>query len=118
MRAFCVYGKGTNMNGHSDVRHLRSRRGQEAITSSSTMEDFLEDWLWNKQSLRPSTHASYEVHVRRYLMPFLGKLHMDELHDGHVQRMYRVFADQDGRGGKPLSVSSLRRIHATLMSAM
>lgn len=107
------------MNAHDHVvRRLRPPRGDQAVTSSSTVEDFLEDWLWGKQSLRPSTHASNEVHVRRYLVPYLGKLRLDGLHAGHVQRMYRVLAEQDRRDGKPLSVSSLRRIHATFMSAM
>ena len=93
-------------------------RGDRAISASSTVEDFLEDWLWGKQSLRPSTHASYETHVRRHLVPYLGKLRLDRLQAGDVQKMYRLLAEQDGRGGRPLSVSSLRRIHATLMSAM
>src|SRR3954471_23743277 len=107
------------MNAHdSVVRRLRPLDGEQQITSSSTVEDFLEDWLWGKQSLRPSTHASYEVHVRRYLVPFLGKLRLAGLQAGPVQRMYGLLAERDGGGGKPLSVSSLRRIHATLMSAM
>jgi integrase len=107
------------MNAHDNVvRRLRPLRGEQPITSSSTVEDYLENWLWGKQSLRPSTHAGYETHVRRYLIPFLGKVRLSGLHSGQIQRMYQLLGDQEGRGGKALSVSSLRRVHATLMSAL
>ena len=82
------------------------------------MGDYLEEWLWSKQSLRPSTHASYETHVRRYLIPHLGNVSIDALLPLHIERMYRELATQEGRGGRPLAVSSVRRIHATLMSAL
>src|SRR4051794_35175198 len=107
------------MNAHdSVVRRLRPGGGQPTISSSSTVEDYLEDWLWGKQSLRPSTHASYEMHVRCHLVPYLGKVRLDGLLPSHVQRMYRLLADQETRAGKTLSVATLRRIHATLMSAL
>ena len=83
-----------------------------------TVGTFLEDWLWGKQSLRPSTHLSYETHVRLYLTPYLGTLRLDALRPVHVERMYRQIATTDDRARKSLSVSTMRRIHATLMSAL
>jgi integrase len=106
------------MNKRSYVLRRQPLGGEPPITPSSTVENYLEEWLWGKQSLRPSTHASYETHVRRYLVPHLGNLRLDGLSAAHVQRMYRLLANQEGRGGKQLSVASLRRIHATLMSAL
>src|SRR3954447_15519083 len=82
-----------------------------------TVGSYLEEWLWGKQSLRPSTHVSYETHVRRYLNPYLGALHLDALSPVHVNRMYRELAMKDDLRGRPLSVATLRRIHATLTSA-
>ena len=80
---------------------------------------YLEEWLWGKQSLRPSTHASYETHVRRYLVPYLGKLRLDGLRPVHIERMYRESwpTRTTGAGGR-CRCRRLRRIHATLMSAL
>ena len=39
-----------------------------------TVAVFLQEWLGGKQSLRPSTHLSYETHVRLYFVPHLGAL--------------------------------------------
>src|SRR4051812_16572849 len=94
-----------------------SPSGPGSITSEPTVGEYLEEWLWGKQALRPSTHASYEVHVRRYLNPHLGQLSLSALQTGHIQRMYRHLSERPGRGGKPLSIATIRRIHATLMSA-
>ena len=106
---------------------LFARRGRQLAAVQSdhlehdepmTVRTYLEEWLWGKQSLSPSTHLSYETHVRRYLTPYLGNLRMDVLRPIHVERMYRELAVADHRSGRPLSVATLRRIHGTLMSAM
>ncbi len=81
-----------------------------------TVGEFLEQWLWGKQSLRPSTHAAYETHVRLYLTPYLGNLRLEALKPLHIQRMYQQISASDT--GKDLSAATLRRVHATLMSAL
>lgn len=82
------------------------------------LRDYLEEWLWGKQSLRPSTHASYETHIRRYLIPYLGTIELESLRPVHVEQTYRALSAQEVRGGRTLSPATLRRIHATLMSAL
>jgi integrase len=84
---------------------------------SVTVGEYLEEWLWGKQALRPSTHRSYENHLRKYLIPLLGHLPLRALRALHVDRAYRQIATSE-RYGRPLSVATLRRIHATLMSAL
>ena len=79
----------------------------------------LDGWPTGKQSLRESTRQSYEVHVRRYLKPHLGDLPLVELRPAHIERMYRLIgAAGDQERGVPLSVASVRCIHATLTSAL
>src|SRR5262245_40288004 len=85
--------------------------------SEWTVAEYLEGWLWGKQALRPSTHRSYESHVRKHLVPLLGQLPLRALRPLHIDRAYREIAALDRRG-RPLSVATLRRVHATLMSAM
>ena len=83
---------------------------------AETVGEYLEEWLWGKQSLRPSTHAAYETHIRRYLAPRLGGLPLEQLRPVHIERMYRDLASDEH--GRALSVSTLHRVHATLMSAL
>ena len=83
------------------------------------MGEYLDAWLTGKQSLRESTRQSYEVHVRRYLKPHLGDLPLVDLRPAHIEPMDRLIgAAGDQEGGVPLSVASVRRIHATLTSAL
>lgn len=84
--------------------------------NDETVGEYLESWLWSKQSLRPSTHTSYETHVRRYLTPHLGRLRLDSLRSTDIDRTYRLLRGQEDGDG--LSVATLRRVHATLMSAL
>jgi len=89
----------------------------DALESEWTVAEYLEEWLWMKQALRPSTHRSYETHVRKYLIPLLGSLPLRALRPVHIDRAYREIA-MTSIAGRPLSVATLRRVHATLMSAL
>lgn len=101
-------------------QHLALVEGVKVDTMGDgrTVGEFLDDWLWGKQALRPSTHASYESHIRLYLVPYLGNLDLEALRPLHIERMFREIAMTDDRRGRPLSPASIRRIHATLMSAL
>src|SRR3954453_11552622 len=82
-----------------------------------TVEEYLEEWLWGKQSLRPSTHLAYETHIRRHLAPRLGNVELHSLRPGHIEEVYRELAARSG-ATSPLSITTLHRIHATLRSAL
>jgi hypothetical protein len=84
---------------------------------TSTVGEFLEDWLAGKRPRRVSTYAFHEAHVRRFLVPYLGKLRLDGLRAAHIERMYVFLAQNDGHGAS-LSVPSLAGISATLTSAL
>lgn len=96
---------------NAQARHLHAVDDHEVDTVGA----YLEAWLWGKQSLKPSTHAGYEVHVRRHLKPYIGHLPLSGLSPAHVDRMYRLLADE---AGPAMSVATLHRLHATLMSAL
>src|SRR4051794_40026799 len=104
------------MSESSRRPRLRVVRG--ARSAAPTVGEFLEGWLVGKQSLRPSTRVSYTTHVQRYLVPFLGAVPLDGLRPLHIDRMYAEIALRGVRGGRPISVSTVRRIHATLTSAL
>lgn len=102
------------------TERTRSRPGPvDRPDEPGTVGEYLDRWLAGKQSLRDSTRLSYGVHVRKYLKPHLGALPLSELRPVHIERMYQLIGsgDDDKRTAR-LSVASLRRIHATLTSAL
>jgi integrase len=104
----------------------------------TTVSQFLEQWLAGKAKLRETTRRSYEEHLRLYLRPGLGHLRLTELSEQHIERLYTAMR-QIGRGtltagvslelesllrvragapAQPLTAARIRRVHATLMSAL
>jgi integrase len=81
-----------------------------------TVGDYLADWLDTRRSLRPSTLKSYREHVTLYLMPLLGEIRLSELRAHHVDSMLAAISTPQRR--RPLSPSTVRRVHATLRTAL
>jgi integrase len=69
-----------------------------------------------RNGVRPLTFSSYEMHVRRYLVPGLGRHALQQLAPPAINAFYTdLAAPNDERF--PLSAASIRRIHATLHRA-
>jgi integrase len=83
---------------------------------SLTVGEYLETWLAGKHALKPKTMALYQDLTRLYLVPNLGGIRLLELRAHHLDRMYSAIAL--GRRGRPLSPSTIRRVHAVLRSAL
>jgi integrase len=74
----------------------------------------LEQWLPAARStIRPSTFASYQMHVRRHLVPALGHVPLPRLNAPTINAFYSEL-QQPTDGRRPLSPASVRRVHATL----
>ena len=84
--------------------------------TAMTVGEYLEAWLAGKHALKPKTMALYEDLTRLYLVPNLGRIRLLELRAHHLDRMYSAIAL--GRRGRPLSPSTIRRVHAVLRSAL
>ena len=105
-----------------------------------TVGEYLDQWLAGKV-LRPSTRRSYAEHIRLYLRPGLGHLGLQDVRDAHVEQLYAAMRElgEDGEESgelpgdllqrlldarrypdqaRTLSPARLRRVHATLMSAL
>ena len=92
------------------------RRGVVADVRRLTVERYLTDWLEGKRKLRPSTRRSYESHIRVYLIPALGHLKLSALRADHLDAMYAAIRRGDTR--KAPSAATVRRVHATVSSAL
>lgn len=107
--------------------------GQVAHDDRLTVADYLRQWIDNKEAagIRPTTVRSYRQHIESYLIPHLGRLRLGELRAIHVEKMLRdlaappikpaataKIAKGQRRNPKTLSPATVRRIHATLRSAL
>jgi integrase len=84
--------------------------------TSLTVGDYLETWLTGKHALKPKTVALYRDFTTNYLVSNLGSVRLLELRAHHLDRMYANVAL--GRRGRPLSPSTIRRVHAVFRSAL
>ena len=96
-----------------------SGKGVAVHDGGQSVAAYLESWLSGKvaDGLRPSTAHSYRQHIDDYLRPHLGAVRLRDLRPTHVEAMLRAIAAPRG-DRRPLSAASVRRVHATLRSAL
>jgi len=94
----------------------RLGQGQQQARTGTTCGQWWQQWLEGKVNLRPSTRRSYETHIRLYLQPHLGHVRLQDLTTGHVERMYASIRSRGG--GRTVGPATVRRVHATVMSAL
>ena len=88
----------------------------DVTLTSLTIQEYLETWLTSKHALKPTTMALYTEFTTNYLVPHLGQIRLLELRAHHLDRMYANITV--GLRGRPLSPSTIRRIHGVLRSAL
>jgi integrase len=93
-------------------------RSTSAVADPGTVGAYLTTWLQGKQSLRPSTHASYDSHIRLYLVPYLGHIVLAEFGADDIEAMYRKITLGNSERARDVTSATLLRIHATLTSAL
>jgi integrase len=84
-----------------------SRQGVRPLPASTTVADWLELWLSDRErALRPATVSSYRETVKRYIVPSIGRLRLDRLTPEDVGGMIRAL---EGRTEpRPLSARTVR----------
>lgn len=84
--------------------------------SSQTVGEYLTAWIATKHSYKPTTLTLTTEFTRNYLEPHLGHVRLLDLRAHHLDRMYQAITI--GKSGRPLSPTTVRRIHAVLRSAL
>jgi integrase len=110
-----IYGKTRkDVSDRLDAEKARLKAGMVATGKSQTVEQYLTTWLnvWAKPKVRPATFTTYEMYVRRHLIPCLGRIQLDKLTADHVQDML----NRKGAELSPRSVSHLRAILRTALN--
>ena len=95
------------------------RKGQVVHDDRQLLGDYLRTWLQDKVSdgLRPNTVVGYQRHLDRYLVPHLGHKRVRDIRPTHVEAMLRQLSAPPPRG-EGLGATTVRRVHATLSSAL
>lgn len=122
--------------------------GRAVLDKRMKVGPYLRGWLKQKKTLAESTRSGYAEHIDLYLEPGLGHLYLADLHEEHLSALYEAMAQinrpLDGppsemlrrlqsvrtvaawEGARPgqlhiskaLSPARIRRVHATLSSAL
>jgi len=97
------------------------RKGLSAAPEKLTLAEYLEqEWLPAIAStIRATTLASYTTHVKRHIIPRLGKTPLPKVTGARINGLYATLREEGkvcGSGG--LAPNSVRRVHATLHRAL
>ena len=83
-----------------------------------TTASWFASWLAADQRWRPSTCRSYASHVRLYLIPYLGRVPLEDLTQLQVQAMFDDLGAGPAVTGRRLSPASLVRLQATVLAGL
>jgi hypothetical protein len=86
--------------------------------SKVTVGQFLNSWLVGRRHLRPSTRAEYARHIHLHLRPHVGHLRLLDLRAHHIEGMFTGIIAANDHRERPIGPTTLRRIYATLNSAL
>jgi integrase/predicted RNA-binding Zn-ribbon protein involved in translation (DUF1610 family) len=89
-------------------------------TRITVREYLLKEWLPAiKGTIRPTTFASYTMHVEGHIVPALGSLQLSRLSAQAINALYARLLENGRLQGKgALSPTTVRRVHATLHRAL
>ncbi len=87
-------------------------------TAPLTTGAWLQRWLTDRQTLRPTTRRNYAAHLRLYLLPWLGRIPLCLLTPTHVQAMFAGIAAEHAAAHRRWSPATATRLRATLRAAL
>jgi len=113
-------GFSTEREARSALTDVLARldRGTYTGPSRATVASYLPTWLAGRVNLRPTTRLSYGHHVAAYLVPQVGHHRLTDLRAHHIEAAYAAIVAGNAGREREVGPTSLRRIHATLSSAL
>jgi integrase len=97
---------------------LRSPAPRDTAAPLLTTGQWLRIWPAGRLSLCPSTLRGYTSHVNDYLQPHLESIPLRALDARHLQQMFVHILGGRTASGRPVTPATLRRIHATIRTAL
>lgn len=85
----------------------------------ATVGDLIRQWLDLAQNdLSPSTVRGYEVIIKNYITPKLGKIPLARLKTAQLDRFYAELRARGGHDDAPLAPATVRQTHAIIRRAL
>ncbi len=88
------------------------------VTADGTFGDLVQRWI---ATASPGWSPANEVTVRNAVSYYLGPLlplKLSQLHTADLDAFYAALRTGGGRGGRPLAVSTVRRVHSVVRAAL
>jgi integrase len=102
-----------------DEARVRARRGEYVNRTTSTVADYLTEWLEaHATTVKPKTLAGYRHDIDHYILPRIGRMRLQALRPAVISKFYRDLAEHGGQGGQPLSAWTVSHVHRTLRKAL
>lgn len=103
----------------SEQLALERLRPADAVDDRMTVAQLLDRW----QQLRaaewsPTTANEHAGTVDRWIVPHIGDVAVVDLRRARIEEYYALVAKKGGRDGRPLSATSVRKIHTVLHAAL
>jgi integrase len=87
--------------------------------STVTVADYLREWLvGHSVAVKPKTLSSYRTLAENYVIPYVGGLRIQGVRPATFSRLYRDLLEGGGRGGGPLSATTVGHVHRMLSKAL
>jgi integrase len=82
-----------------------------------TLDQYMRSWLESKTlSIRPSTLKGYRGTVRRDILPYLGKVRLQQIQPIHLKQLY-AWLKENGKGPRMIQLAHVI-LHAALHQAV
>jgi integrase len=102
-----------------DEARVRARNGHYVNRSTSTVADYLTEWLEvHAATVKPKTLDGYRHDIEHYIVPRIGRMRLQALRPAVISKLYRDLAEHGGRDGRALSATTVAHIHRTLCKAL
>lgn len=114
-KRIAIYGSSQAECRNKLIETLNSIRNQTFVEPSKiTLSSWLDTWMkeYKKQSIRPTTYASYEWIIKKYITKSLGQALLKDLQPHQIQKFYNEKSESG------LSPRTVKYIHVLLHEAL
>jgi integrase len=87
----------------------RTAANRRVPNEKVTVAEYLERWIDGRRGLRPKTLESYQGHVTKYLIPYLGAILLRDLEDHHISAMFTAIEERNEAIRRSLETAPRRR---------
>ena len=114
--------RGTKRDAENELAKLIAQHaaGENVDPTKMTVAEFLERWNrdWASLHLSPKTLERHRQVIRLNITPHIGGMRVQKLRPAHLAALYATLAYSGSQTGGPLSVRSIRYVHAVLHRAL